>query len=215
MEVLSYLGYKNNTADENIIKQIEDCTSEIQSLLRKTYTYKIFDCEVTDNKVNLKDTVISLEGRDIAKHLKSSQKCAMLAVTLGIEVDRMLAYYSKINLSTAVVMDACASVIVEEICDKVQREIGEEAKKLGLYITDRYSPGYGDLTLKNQLGILRVLDAERTLGLTLTENYLLQPQKSVTAIIGLQKNKYKEKFHKCKKCNLQKCEFRKAGIICE
>ena len=49
----------------------------------------------------------------------------------------------------------------------------------------RYSPGYGDLPLELQREIIRVLDCGRTIGITLTESLLMQPSKSVTAVIGM------------------------------
>jgi len=49
----------------------------------------------------------------------------------------------------------------------------------------RYSPGYGDLALSNQKIIYDALGLEK-LGLTLTERFLLIPEKSVLAIAGIE-----------------------------
>lgn len=213
-EIQRYLGYKNNTLDGETLGKIEDCIGEIMGLLKKSYVYKIYDIVTMENEITLKGTVLSLRGRDIQEHLKGSKKCALMAVTLGIEADRKIAYYSKFNLSRAVIMDACASSIVESICDDVQNIIKGQAEKSGLNITERYSPGYGDFSLEHQKGILRVLDTEKSMGLTLTDSFLLLPRKSVTAIIGLKEDNYVIKIDKCMKCNLENCEYRRAGAYC-
>ncbi|MCR5275107.1 MAG: Vitamin B12 dependent methionine synthase activation subunit, partial [Clostridiales bacterium] len=49
-----------------------------------------------------------------------------------------------------------------------------------------FSPGYGDLPIEVQKEFLPLLDAERRLGITLSDSYLMSPSKSVTAIIGIE-----------------------------
>lgn len=65
-------------------------------------------------------------------------------------------------------------------------------------ITFRYSPGYGDLPLDVQSSFLRALDAQKKIGLTVSENNLLFPRKSVTAIIGIINSGSKKKIKSCK-----------------
>ena len=52
----------------------------------------------------------------------------------------------------------------------------------------RFSPGYGDLPIEIQPKILTVLSADKTLGITLNESYLMTPVKSITAIMGVIEN---------------------------
>ena len=54
-------------------------------------------------------------------------------------------------------------------------------------IRPRFSPGYGDLPIEIQKDIFRALDCPRRIGLTLNENLLMSPTKSVSAIIGIVK----------------------------
>lgn len=49
----------------------------------------------------------------------------------------------------------------------------------------RYSPGYGDLSLDVQSSFLKALNAQKTIGLFLSEGGVMQPEKSVTALMGL------------------------------
>ena len=52
----------------------------------------------------------------------------------------------------------------------------------------RYSPGYGDLELYNQDIFYRLLNLENW-GVEITENYMLIPEKTVTAIVGIESPK--------------------------
>ena len=51
-------------------------------------------------------------------------------------------------------------------------------------MTRRFSPGYGDLPLSVQPAFAQELDLE-SLGVAVTDSYLLVPQKSITALVGV------------------------------
>jgi hypothetical protein len=83
---------------------------------------------------------------------------------------------------------------------------------MGLTITRRFSPGYGDLPLDIQPALLAVLDAERRIGLTCTQSLILLPRKSVTALIGLGESlpAREQKAGSCEGCSLSKtCSINK------
>ncbi len=75
--------------------------------------------------------------------------------------------------------------MIEAYCDECCDALAAHFQKQGLYLRPRFSPGYGDLSLDCQPAFLRVLDAEKRIGLTCTASHLMAPSKSVTAIIGL------------------------------
>jgi len=52
----------------------------------------------------------------------------------------------------------------------------------------RFSPGYGDMGIENQTKVLKVLSADKTLGITLNSSYFMTPIKSITAIMGVIEN---------------------------
>lgn len=108
-----------------------------------------------------------------------------MAATLGSKVDRKILYYEKVNMTKAVILDACATTSIEEYCDFIENEIKKEVVEDELNINWRYSPGYGDLDISIQRNLLKSLDAERTMGLTVSSHNILIPRKSVTAIIGI------------------------------
>jgi cobalamin-dependent methionine synthase I len=78
------------------------------------------------------------------------------------------------------VTDAIASALAESACDEAERLIFEDNSH-----TPRFSPGYGDLPLEIQKPLLSFLDAEKTVGITLSSSLLMTPTKSITAIAGI------------------------------
>ena len=117
------------------------------------------------------------------------------------------------DMARAVILDACGSALVEKGCDEAERDIA--VRFPGLYLTDRFSPGYGDLPLSLQPGICAVLDAERRVGIHVTPSFLMNPSKSVTAVIGLSDKPQMARIRGCAWCAMREtCTLRKGGKTC-
>lgn len=214
-EVLRYLGYKGQDIDKNITSIIEECRDEIKKVIMPRVIYSYKNIKQNDEGVEVITTNLVLKGRDIKEHLKNSKECVLMAVTLGNEVEKKTRLYEKINLTKALILDACATTAVEEVCDIIENNVKEKAVLNGMDITFRYSPGYGDLPLDVQNNFLRALDAQKKIGLTVSENNLLFPRKSVTAIIGIVNRGMEKKRKSCKECNnYENCSFRREGETC-
>jgi len=72
------------------------------------------------------------------------------------------------------------------------------------------------LPIEIQPDILKIVDAERRIGLTVTDTNIMIPRKSVSAIIGIYNGeKVIENKKNCENCNLRdKCAYRKRGARC-
>lgn len=210
-EILRYLSYNENSIDEEMDELIDSCMKEILDISQFKYIYCIYEIMDLGIFLVLKNSTMELRGDDIKDHLKNSQHVATMAVSLGVEVEKRIKYYGKSNLTRGVILDACATALVEEVCDYVEDKIKSLALSRGLNITSRFSPGYGDLPITTQSQILNSLNASRLIGLNLSESSILLPRKSVTAFIGLTKDDTIRK-RKCSSCNLYgNCTFSREG----
>lgn len=153
------------------------------------------------------------EGEDIKKHLADCDRCIVLTVTLGVKADGLLRTLESSDMSAAVIFDSLASVLTEQVCDQVQKELEKEYG--GYFLTDRYSPGYGDLPLRANKTIEKMLETPKRIGATVLENHLLLPRKTVTAIIGISERETKGHMAGCESCRLfTKCTLRREGKSC-
>ena len=123
-------------------------------------------------------------SRALSKLLDGSDECILLVATLGIGVDRLVMRTANISPRDAFVIDALADALVEALCDFAEAEVCA-----GLDTSGRFSPGYADLELSLGRDIIAMTDAERTLGIKLTESGLMVPKKSVNAIIAVRNSK--------------------------
>ena len=113
----------------------------------------------------------------------------------------------------AVILDACASVLIDKVCDEAESGIIETLKE-NEFLTMRFSPGYGDVPLETSSDLIDILQATKRIGLSLTKSHMLVPTKSVTAIIGISSQK-ENRQKSCGACNLVKtCAYRKRGEQC-
>ena len=131
-----------------------------------------------DNEVDL--GFCRIKSKDLAKNLGGCKAAFIFAATTGTGIDRLIMKYQKTEPSKAVVIDALSSAAVEGLCNLLNDELNHGRKT-----APRYSPGYGDVSLEYQKEILNFLDAQRKIGITLSDRLFMAPVKSVTAIIGI------------------------------
>jgi cobalamin-dependent methionine synthase I len=96
------------------------------------------------------------------------------------------------NVTRGIVLDAAASEIVDAsldwIMDYFNQSLRRENRRL---LGKRYSAGYGDLLLQTQKAMYRLLQLDR-IGIEITDSSMLVPEKSVTAITGIQSHSFKK-----------------------
>jgi hypothetical protein len=183
-EIQRYLGYKgpvDTTTQELILEKL----NEMKSLSSGRYVYQAFNIKsINEEEIIFEDCSFSLKGKSLARHLKGSIKCYLMAATLGQKIDRMIQLNTLRSPSEGLITDAVGSALIEEICDNCEEEIKLELSDRD-HLVSRFSPGYGDLSLEYHPTILKLLQAHKKIGLTSNESHLLIPLKSVVAIIGV------------------------------
>ena len=156
-----------------------------------------------------------LQGEDVQKHLEGCTAALLLAVTLGPRVDAQIRRAGVGDIAAGVASDALGSALAEQAADAAEAELRQWAARQGQYLTGRYSPGYGDWPIAVQPLVAQALDTARRAGLCVTENYLMTPRKSVTAVLGVSDHPVKGHLAGCGHCVLRsRCEYRKRGITC-
>ena len=139
----------------------------------------------------------------------------LMAATLGGGVDALLRRLELSDIALCTAVDATASAAIEKICDAVEADARAWAADRGLYLTGRYSPGYGDCPLSLQQTLCLALDTPRAMGLTVTPQQLLAPRKSVTAILGAADHPVTGTRAGCGRCLLREtCAYLKRGMTC-
>lgn len=158
---------------------------------------------------------LRLDTGDAARHLEGCDRILLMAVTLGPGVETLLRRYTATDVALASAADAAGSVLAEQVADGLERSLRDQLAGQGLYLTGRYSPGYGDWPIQVQSELCRVLDTGRSIGLGVSENSLMAPRKSITAVLGAADHPVTGKLAGCGNCVLRDtCGYRKRGKTC-
>lgn len=207
-----YMGYGNNEPDEVVSSLITQCENDILDHATPRYIYKIFDISISDN-VEILGTNLILTGKSIKEHLEGCSKAALICGTLSVGIDKLIMKTQVLDMAKAVVMDAFAGVAIEQLMDKVDEQIGQYFPDM--YMTYRFGIGYGDLPLDIMGDFLRVLNTDKSIGVTVTTGNMMSPTKSVACIVGLSNEVIKSKKKGCITCNMKdSCRYRIKGERC-
>ena len=210
VETKRYAGLRNakNFDEKNIINACEDAQLliEIQSIWKiYNYDYK--------NQIILSQPNVIINGKSIGKHLLNCDKVACIAATVGEKIENEISYRFKIGkYLDSILLDAAATTAVEQVANSMEEAIKQKVSHEGYNMRWRFSPGYGDWSLEQQLDLYNLSGAEE-IGIKLSTAMMMTPRKSITAIIGLCKKELSNKNNKmenyCMNCNKNDCQVRK------
>ena len=221
-EVLLYLGYNGGEVPDGLEAQIAACAEEIKKAARPKVTYRIFavpeESAAGQNGgrgVFLQGVPFPLEGNDIARHLRDCTLAVLMAATLGPDAETLLMRAQVQDMSRALILDSCASTAIENVCDLFETDLRAEYETQGLYLTDRFSPGYGDMPIGQQRDFCELLDTRRRIGLSVSQSGILLPRKSVTAVMGVSDTPRTRRSSGCANCSMfRTCQIRRDGRFC-
>ena len=177
-EALRYAGCSTDSRD--MLTLLGNCIDEAQEL----FTYKVCYC-ILDTKIqnSICDFgYFSVQSEKLAKNLSGCGRVLLFFATVGMAIDRLIAKYTRLSPSRAVMLQALGTERVESLCDMFCRDF-EAGNSTSL--KPRFSPGYGDLPLDVQKDIFSVLNCRKNIGAYLNDSLLMSPSKSVTAFAGI------------------------------
>ena len=210
--VLCGIGMPDSVSDPAFLARIEKLLELACQTAKPKLVYRILGIRSEENGIRIEGTDTVLSGNDIQKHLSGCEKAAFLALTLGTEPEKLLL---RSDPADALILDGCFSVLTEQACDSFETDLREKLLGSGLFLTGRFSPGYGDLPILLQNDLLNILNAERTAGLTVSGSGILLPRKSVTAILGVSEHRAAGYLAGCENCAIkERCSYRKEGKTC-
>jgi cobalamin-dependent methionine synthase I len=129
----------------------------------------------------------SIKSGSVADLLRGSRAAALMGVTVGPAiVELALQAVNSGDGASALVYDAVGSETAEAAIDWLNMYIAQQIKRRGENLTRmRFSAGYGDFMLENQGLFFELLGLEK-LGVSITDRYIFIPEKTVTAIAGVE-----------------------------
>ncbi len=187
-----YMGYYKNKGDLKLIeKDFDRYYALALALIRPRALYMFVKPFMIDTKQGIikfyvEEKYYEFKSFDLSKKLEGSIYIVLMASTIGFALEKKVKELEeKGNLLGALMLDAIGSASADWVLDELERYISSFISRNGFYLLKRYSPGYGDFGLENQVYFIEILNALSRINLNCTENFILLPRKSVTALNGI------------------------------
>lgn len=188
-KIYSRLGYAKGITklDDKQRDEVEDYIEKALEIVKLKGAGAILPInKIEASKIILAEG-ITFESESLAKFLVDSKEVLLMAATSGPKIVEAISKDSTgKDVTAAVVFDAVASEMTDNalgwIINYFNRQLSRESKQL---TSRRFSAGYGDFSLENQKIIYDVLKLGQ-LGISLSGKYMLIPEKSVTAVAGIE-----------------------------
>ncbi len=187
-KIYQRLGFKKKTTQlsANKQKETDGYIAEAISLISLKGSFLRLPINNNDGKSVILSGDLSFASAKLSAFLLDCTEAALIGATAGNAIMKAIAEKTtQNNLTAAVVYDATASEMTDAaldwIMDYLNQLVRRERKTL---LRRRFSAGYADFALKNQKTIYSKLQMEK-IGVSITNEFILLPEKSVTAICGI------------------------------
>jgi len=181
------LGYKNGTTilSESRQKETEKIINDTLPLIA------LKGCALVET-VNKEREIMhignfSITSRLLSSLLRDSNEIFLCAATAGEKIMKEIKECSKTDLTRVVILDAVASEMTDAGFEWIINYYNRQLIRTGKRLTDkRISCGYADFAIENQKKIYDLLKLNK-IGIEITQQFMLVPEKSATAVLGIVK----------------------------
>jgi hypothetical protein len=188
-EIFRRLGYRkgktrlSSSQAHEIESYIDDALADIQL---KGAGVHLPIMEKMDSETFLSSGQV-IRSSQIAAMLARSGEILLIGATAGPKIMEAIRQDSAHNnLTRAIVLDAVGSEMADAAFDWIIGYFNHEFSRERRQLTKkRFSAGYGDFSLDNQRWIHQALMLD-CIGVSITESCMLTPEKSVTAVLGIE-----------------------------
>lgn len=208
--VLRYLGYKDSQPYKGLLDKIRNAIHDAYALIEPVVCFDRVSFEYDNENDDirfLRDDVIN--EKHIVERLKGAEYVIMAVVTIkdGIE-NASSRLFDDGKYMDGMIYDAIGNAALDKLCEKFYSDVADYASKEGYAVTEMMFPGDDKWDIASQKIIFKHLDASK-IGVTLDENNMMHPVKSLSFILGIGKDiKSSSSHHDCSKCDFFQCIYR-------
>jgi hypothetical protein len=201
-------GQKKKSLPKSISKKVQTARQNLNKLIRPSMHYRIVKPSVMDNAVVQLNETVEFTSAQLAKTLKNAEKIVCFVGTIGTgvetEINKLL---GKQKLADAYILDAMASVAVENMIDRFQDLMENRFSAEDRTVTLRFSPGYCDWPVTQQKKLFKIFDPKQ-LNIELLDSCLMKPRKSISGVFGITSQE-SVSYNPCRDCPTRSCDSRR------
>lgn len=213
-DALRYMGFRSPEAvDARTAALVDECEKKLVSAAKPRFVSRVFNIFREGERLFLGENGAELLGNDVKNHLKGCEKAAVVCSTLSADTDKFLKKQELSDALEGLISDALASAYAEKVSEDALEDL--LSKMSGFYATWIFAAGYGDFPAEQLPELLRLVDAERKIGVSCLASGMLTPSKTIVGVAGLSEKPLGKAEKSCAGCKMrEKCEFRRNGTKC-
>jgi len=179
-DALRYLGSKgDDPSDAILLEKVFDAYRDVFCPRQVTAVFRVKDHLPS---LTFEGCAVTLVGESIRRHFEGATEGIFSAFTLGVAFDKKVRELSLTRPSESVALNSLGSAYAERKADELLKEVRTKKEAEGFKTNFRFCPGYGDLPITVNAEIAAALGAAKKIGLTVTEDGLLLPIKSIVGV---------------------------------
>ncbi len=206
-EVYRYLGYGRIYPGDDVTDLIGKCVKDFNKFVAYKACYTEVNIDIDEESELVDFGFMKVNSHSLTLNLRGCGSAYIFAATTGAMAERHIIKQNRLSALRGIVTDAVGSASIEDFCNILNKKLSDTAASEGKFLRPRFSCGYGDFSLEYQPQILSFLDSSRKIGLGITDNLMMTPVKSVTAVIGVSSTPVSCRSD-CLKCEKTDCRYR-------
>ncbi len=207
--IFRLLGNRSGKVPKRASAKVEKSIRDVLRIAKPKVVYTTVKVKAAEAGTLVLEDGTALKSAKLARTLKKCAHVTVFLATIGEGVDRVVKDLAgEKRISEAYIYDAIGSVAVEEAVDNFQKKFDVALSDSRKSTTLRFSPGYCDWNIKEQKKIFEVLDSDAA-GVSLTEDCLMNPRKSVSGVFGIAPGMQKAQVNPCTMCSKESCIARR------
>lgn len=180
-DILSGQGIDPGRASKQLITSAESIIEEANKLVKPAALY----IPVIVNKFKNENILFkggSFSGPLVARALFGAEQLNIALCTIGSNLENRVADLMNDNPVQALALEGAGIAAIKQVSQIVEDLISETACELEVPLGMRVHPGQEGWPIEQQRQVFQILPAE-VIGITLTENCLMIPRKSLSFVI--------------------------------
>ena len=182
--VLLRLGYRSATqVPEKASRLLDEEIAVCAPLLKGRAVVASYDIALERDAITIGGRLKSA-SRSLRERLAGCRMAYLFAATIGDEVEHRVSSLSEAGeMTRSLLADAYGSAAAIALGLLLEETVARDCAPRGFVATKRTAPGYGDFELEAQRPLVDLLEA-RAIGITVTEDFLMLPAKSISGVVG-------------------------------
>lgn len=199
---------------EPILSAVDECLRIARHLAMPRMIYDKKDVIAGAKEDFTLEGPLPIAGQALSSSVRGSMHAYLFLVTIGSDLEETATMLMENGEPLhGYLLDRIGSFAVESLAGNFEDGLRGIYKDRDMSVSMRFSPGYCDWPIEEQLKLEKTLDFSRA-GVRLTESCMMIPKKSISGLVGVgPKDLFAASRSQCDICNRKDCDYKRVTAV--